>query len=177
MRTLTLLLPLILAQDPAASTAPAAALDTLDGVLGALYGSISRPAGAEPDWATFRGLFVPGAGRLTPILPAPQQEGRPVDAWQPRVHTVEEFIERSAPYYRTQGFFEREVHREVHRFGQMAQVFSTYESRRAAGDPEPFQRGINSIQLVHDGRRWHILSILWQAEDEGRPIPSEFLGR
>ena len=35
----------------------------------------------------------------------------------------------------------------------IAHVFSTYESRRAAADPTPFQRGINGIQLLFDGHR------------------------
>jgi len=33
----------------------------------------------------------------------------------------------------------------------MAQVFSTYESRHDAGDPKPFERGINSFSV--DERR------------------------
>ena len=44
--------------------------------------------------------------------------------------------------------------RSTETFGQIVHVFSTYESRHARGDAEPFQRGINSIQLYHDGERW-----------------------
>jgi len=57
----------------------------------------------------------------------------------------------------------------------MAQVFSTYESRHDAGDPKPFERGINSFQLMNDGHRWWIVTILWQGETSGSPIPKEFL--
>ena len=57
----------------------------------------------------------------------------------------------------------------------MAEVFSTYESRHDAGDPKPFERGINSFQLMNDGHRWWIVTILWQGETSGSPIPKEFL--
>jgi len=40
-------------------------------------------------------------------------------------------------------------------------VLSTYESRHAAADAKPFQRGINSFQPMFDGHRWgadHLLA-------------------
>jgi hypothetical protein len=55
--------------------------------------------------------------------------------------------------------------------------FSTYESRRIATDSIPFARGINSIQLVNDGQRWWILTILWEAERPGNTIPDRYLRR
>ena len=64
---------------------------------------------------------------------------------------------------------------KVEQFGNIAQVFSTYESRHNSGDAQPFQRGINSFQLVNDGKRWWIITILWQAETPDAPIPAEFL--
>ncbi len=54
-------------------------------------------------------------------------------------------------------------------------VFSTYESRRALSDPAPFARGINSIQLWFDGRRWWIVTIYWEGERPDNPIPASYL--
>jgi hypothetical protein len=54
-------------------------------------------------------------------------------------------------------------------------VFSTYESRHAADDAKPFQRGINSFQLVNDGKRWWIMTIMWQGETPDTPIPDAYL--
>jgi len=64
------------------------------------------------------------------------------------------YIQRASEFFDKQGFFEREASRQVERFGNIAHIFSTYESRHAKDDPKPFQRGINSIQLMYDGKRW-----------------------
>jgi hypothetical protein len=61
-------------------------------------------------------------------------------------------------------------------YGLIAQAFSTYESRRSAGDPEPFARGINSFQLMNDGERWWVVSVFWQGEGPDFPIPEKYIG-
>ena len=91
------------------------------------------------------------------------------------VLSPEDYIQHDDPYFQKNGFFEREVARRTERFAGIAQVFSTYESRHAAADPKPFERGINSFQLMHDGRRWWIVTIFWQGETPESPIPQEFL--
>ena len=60
-------------------------------------------------------------------------------------------------------------------FGNVCQVFSTYESRRAPSDEKPFMRGINSIQLVNDGKRWWVASVVWDTEKPDKPIPAQYL--
>ena len=54
-------------------------------------------------------------------------------------------------------------------------MFSTYESRRTSADPAPFARGINSIQLWFDGRRWWIVTVYWESERPNNPIPPAYL--
>ena len=73
------------------------------------------------------------------------------------------------------GFFEKEIHREVNTFGNITQAFSTYESFRSETDELPFARGINSIQLLNDGNRWWIINIYWTQESEQNPIPEAYL--
>jgi hypothetical protein len=90
--------------------------------------------------------------------------------------TVEEFIGRASPALAAQGFFEREVARREERFGRVSHVFSTYEKRRAASDAAPYARGVNSIQLVEEGGRWWILSVAWDEERPGNPLPTRYLG-
>ncbi|WP_315818979.1 hypothetical protein [Paraflavitalea speifideaquila] len=36
-------------------------------------------------------------------------------------------------------------------------------------------RGINSIQLWHDGNRWWVLSVFWQPETPQLSIPEQYL--
>jgi len=140
---------------------------TMDSTVAALYDVISGPAGKR-DWDRFRSLFIPGA-RLIPTGP------RPIGEVGARVLTVEDYIQRASEFFDKQGFFEREASRQVERFGNIAHIFSTYESRHAKDDPKPFQRGINSIQLMYDGKRWWVVTIFWQAEDDKNPIPSMYL--
>ena len=64
----------------------------------------------------------------------------------------------------------------LHRFGAVAHVFSTYESRTLVElILKPFTRGINSIQLFFDGKRWWTVTIFWDSERPGQAIPVEYL--
>jgi hypothetical protein len=150
---------------PAASPADVASIDS---IIAAVYDVISGPADKKRDWDRMRSLFVPGA-RLIPTGP------RPGGAYGTRVLTIDEYIERSSGFFEKEGFFEREAARRTEQFGQIAQAFSTYESRHAPADAKPFQRGINSIQLMNDGKRWWVVTIFWQSEDEKTPLPEKYL--
>lgn len=145
----------------------AADVDSIDSILKAMYDVISGAKGKPRDWDRFRGLCVAGA-RLIPCSPK-NAEGK-VAA---RVMTVEEFIERASEATERSGFYEREVARKTDRFGHIAQVFSTYESRREP-DGEPFDRGINSVQLLWDESRWWIVTIYWDRASPDQPIPAEY---
>jgi len=153
--------------DPFAG-APAAKpedVDTIDHVLVALYAVISGPPG-ERDWNRFRSLFLPGA-HLT-------STGKTADG-SIRVHpnTVDDYVTRGGAYFLKNGFFESPIHSRIETFGNIAQVFSSYESRHNAGEA-PFARGINSLQLLNDGKRWWIVSILWDEERPDNPLPKDF---
>ena len=150
--------------------APAAAddLTTLDGILGALYDSISGPAERKRDLRRFRSLFAHGA-RLIPAAPA-EEGDRPIIA----VLDVDEFFKRACEHFKVAGFFESEVARKVDSFGSVTHAFSTYESRRAPGE-EPFARGVNSIQLFNDGERYWVVTVFWDSERPGNPVPEEYL--
>src|SRR5215813_8075559 len=139
---------------PAANPADVASIDS---IMLAVYDVISGPAGKKRDWNRMRSLFVPGA-RLVPT------GARPGGQYGSRVLTVDEYIERSSPFLEKEGFYEREVARKTDAFGQIAHAFSTYESKHDPNDAKPFARGINSFQLMNDGKRWWIVTIFWQGE-------------
>ena len=157
------------AQTPAATPAANPAdVGSMDAILAAVYDVISGPAGKKRDWDRMRSLFIPGA-RLVPTGP------RPTGGYGARALTVEDYVTRAGPLVEKEGFFETERARRTESFGQIAHVFSTYESRHSADDAKPFQRGVNSIQLMNDGKRWWIVSIFWQGEDEKNPLPEKYL--
>lgn len=157
---------------PASEAAPAPApraedVASSDAIIAALYAVISGDAGVQRDWDRFRNLFHP-SGRLVPI-------GQPAEGPATlRILTPDEYIARAEPFL-MRGFHEREIARRVEQFGGLTHVFSTYDSRHTAADPEPFARGINSIQLFDDGQRWWIVSVYWQSETPAFPLPADYL--
>ena len=141
---------------------------SIDAVMTAVYDVISGPAGSKRNWDRMRSLFIPGA-RLIPT------NITPTGSYASHTLSVDDYITRAEPFFEKEGFYEKEVARRIESFGQIAHVFSTYESRHAPGDPKPFQRGINSFQLMNDGTRWWVVTIFWQGEDPKNPLPEKYL--
>jgi len=151
--------------------ANAADVESIDAIIAAAYDVISGPAGKKRDWERERSLFWSGA-RLIPTATVP---GRNDVDLAPLMLDVDGYLERVEPIFDKSGFYEKEIARRVEQFGQIAHVWSTYESRHDPDDPEPFLRGINSIQLFNDGKRWWILSVYWQHESSQHVIPEKYL--
>lgn len=154
---------------PATVQAKPEDVNSIEAILSATYDVISGPAGKKRDWDRFRSLFYPGA-RLIPTGKRPNEQ-----EVKARVLSPEDYVERSAPFLEKEGFFERGVSNKTEHYGNIAHVFSTYESRHKADDAQPFQRGINSFQLVNDGKRWWVMTVLWQGETPDNPIPAAYL--
>jgi len=143
-------------------------VETLDSTLKTLYEVISGDKGMERDWDLFRYLFHPDAK----LIPSGKHRDGGISA---RFITADEYINGSGKWLVENGFHEIEINRKVDTFGNVTQVFSTYEAKRSKSDPEPFMRGINSIQLLNDGSRWWILNIYWTQESASNPIPQKYL--
>ena len=141
-------------------------VESIDAIIKALYDVISGPAG-DRDWERERFLLAPGA-RLMPTRP------RPGGDHGLEVFDTEGYIASRTPYFAANDFYEIEIARREERFGNIAHAWSTYEGRRAP-DGEILFRGINSIQLFHDGDRWWVLSVLWDNEREEHSLPAEYL--
>ncbi|MFN2502611.1 MAG: hypothetical protein ABR530_11485 [Pyrinomonadaceae bacterium] len=144
-------------------------VSSLDAIMKAVYDVISGDAGKARDWERFRLLFHKDA-RLIPTGKNPTTGLAQSNAVSP-----EDYIKRAEPFFAKEGFYESEVARRVDQYGNIAHVFSTYESRRARQDKKPFQRGINSFQLLNDGKRWWVVTIYWQGETADNPIPNKYL--
>ena len=146
---------------------------SVDAIVAALYASVSYGPDAMPDFERMRGIFLP-VGMLIPPK-RPNEDiftTLDVDGFAERVKkSLATRKEKGEPA----GFVERELSRRTDCFGNVCQIFSTYESKNAASDEKPFQRGINSIQLVKDGRRWWIASVIWDVERPDNPISAQYL--
>jgi hypothetical protein len=152
-----LLLPTLLAQD-----------DGPKATVHALYDVISGPKGQERDWARFRTLFVEGAKMRVAV----RRDGKPALVEL----TTEDYVQRAGPALVRDGFYEKEIAYREERYGDLAQVWSTYESRLGSPDAKPFDKGINAIQLVRTEGGWKVVAITWTSEAQAGPIPEKYLG-
>ena len=166
LAALSLAAPSLLGGQVGQSTADPADVETLDGIIRAYYEVVSGPAGGIPDRARDHTLHLPNA--LVGV-PGVDEHGTP----QLVTMTLDDYHDQTGGP-RSEGFFEKESHRVVHRFGNVAHVFSTYSSSKTP-DGEPYDRGINSIQLTWDGERWWIVSWIFDSERPGNPITEDFL--
>lgn len=142
--------------------------DSIDTTIKSLYLVISGEKGKERNWELFRYLFHPDA-KLIPS--GKNKEGN----FLVRYMTPDDYINSSGQWLLDNGFFEKEIARKTEVYGNIAHVFSTYESFHTTQDESPFMRGINSIQLLNDGTRWWIVNIYWTQETSENPIPEKYL--
>jgi hypothetical protein len=152
---------------------PPADAASVDSIVAALYASLSHAPDAPPDFERMRSIFLYVGMFVPPVRTGQEITGSDVDGFVSR-------YERGAAARKEkgeagQGFLEREIARKSDCFGNVCQVFSTYESRHTASDAKPFERGINSMQLVNDGKRWWIASVAWDTEKPERQIPAQYL--
>jgi hypothetical protein len=145
-----------------------------EAILAAVYNVISGPKGQPRDWDRMRSLFLPDA-RLIPATTVPASPGAATSRSDAVILTIDGYIARSNGRMTTSGFFEHSIHNEIEQFGNIVQIWSTYESRHSADDPTPFARGINSFQLLKDGDRYWVVNIFWDAESPTKPIPAKYL--
>lgn len=165
----------VMAQTPTTPATPPvkeanpADVGSIDAIMKAVYDVISGDANQKRDWDRFRSLFHKDA-KLIPTGKNPQ-----TGVTMARFMTPEDYVQRAGPSLEKDGFHEREMARKVEQYGNIAHVFSTYHAFRKKDDKDPFMRGINSFQLLNDGKRWWVISIYWQAETPDNPIPAKYL--
>ena len=141
---------------------------SLDSTIKTLYAVISGEKEEQRNWKQFKYLFKPNAK----LIPSGKNNA---GIYQVRYMSPQDYIKSSGKWLVENGFFEKEIHRKVDTFGNITQVFSSYESFHSEADEKPFMRGINSIQLLNDGERWWIINIYWTQETEENPIPKAYL--
>ncbi len=140
-------------------------------IVDAVYSSISGPKDQPRDVNRLRSLFLPDA-RLIPTI-----QSKDSDHADAAPLTIDQYIARCSGTMMKAGFFEHSIHNEMEQFGNIVQIWSTYESRHNADDPKPFARGINSFQLLKDGNRYWVVNIFWGSERPDNPIPAKYLGK
>ena len=155
------------AKPPIVTVCPSAA--TLDELIEAIDAAVSGPG--NQDRTCFRGLFAPDA-RLIPIRIGAD------GTVTPRILTVQDWIDAVAKRGNAV-FYERQVKVSAESWDHMAHLWSTYETRTTPDGKPPdgkvIDRGINSIQAIFDGKQWHVIQIVWQAQTPANPVPEKYL--
>jgi hypothetical protein len=150
-------------------------VDTIEHLMASLYDVISGPAGQQRDWNRFRSLFLPDArmGVIRPDVPATAD--KPARKGDAVLFTPDTYVERDDPVFKTMSFFEHGIANRIETFGNLSSVWSTYESRHDPKDAKPFERGINTLQIVHAQGRYWIANIMWDDESHGDILPAKYL--
>ena len=153
--------------DVPATQARAEDVASIDGIMKAFYEVISGPAGQPRQWSRDRSLYI---SDVRFVSMSEDKAGHP----KANVVSHQQFVDASNASLVKDGFYESEIHRATEKFGNIAHVLSTYESREKAGGPV-IARGINSMELFYDGKRWWVASVIWDDERPNNPLPPEYL--
>ena len=137
---------------------------TIDGTVNEVLKIVSGERGQKRNWEAFRYLFSPNA--QISVLNHGKNGVNTLNAY-----SLEEFVRLGMRFYENDGFIEYELAKTVDEYNGIAQVFQSYYAKEL--DIE--ERGINSFQLVHDGSRWWITSILWTSDRNGTKLPEKYL--
>src|SRR5690606_22676085 len=132
-------------------------VSTVDRTVKTFYNVISGEIGKKRHWEQFKYLFTPDAKLIA--------AGKDTDR-EPKIPYMkrDDYIKDAGKWLERDGFFEKEIHRTTSSFENMAEVFSTYGCYYKITDKMPFMRGINSILLWNDGKRWWIVNLYWTQE-------------
>jgi hypothetical protein len=118
---------------------------------------------ADKERPCMKELFIPEA-RLVAVSVA--ADGKETYA----VLTVDDWIARVKARGHAQ-LEEKQLKFHTQHYGNIVHLWSTYSLH---SDGKQVARGINSIQAIKEANGWRILSIMWQAESPGAPIPKEY---
>ncbi|WP_347220017.1 hypothetical protein [Chryseobacterium sp.] len=136
---------------------------TIDALMKASYEVVSGEKGAKRQWERDRYLHHQRA--VYSYFDREKQKQA--------ILTLQEFHQATDEMVFNTAFYENEINREVRVFGNIAHVWSTYETRlEKNGKVE--RRGINSIQLIFENNRWYIISWIFSGESDKNLIPKTF---
>ncbi|WP_312923900.1 hypothetical protein [Empedobacter brevis] len=136
---------------------------TIEALMKASYEVVSGEKGAKRQWERDHYLHHPKA--VYSYFDRKKQEQVTM--------TLQEFHKETDEMVFNTAFYENEINREVRVFGNVAHVWSTYETRLEKGGKVE-RRGINSIQLIFENNRWYIISWTFSGETDQNIIPKTF---
>jgi len=160
---------------PATTNAQDAAsedVESIESIIASAYEAIARAPGENFDWERFRSLFIEEAI----LIPNTEQSNGEFS-----VLSVQGFVDwvdsvTTIGDENDMGFAEEGYHNKIDRYGDVANVMSSYQ-KHYWGQDQILGRGINSFQLVWNSDRWWIAGIAWDETSAAGAIPSEYGGQ
>ena len=137
---------------------------TIDGIIEAFYEVVSGEAGEKRQWE--RDLSIHNPNAIYSYLNEVNGKLKQVTM------SLKDFHKETDAMVIETAFYESEINREVRIFGNIAHVWSTYETRILKNGPVA-RRGINSIQLFFENGKWSIVSLIFERE-RAEKIPKTF---
>jgi hypothetical protein len=142
-------------------------VSSIEAIVTASYETISGGIGVPRQWGRERTLNDVHARFVAAEVDPKTGQTR---VWST---SDQEFADQTDESMVKDGFTEQELGHVIHRYGNVASVLSSYEGKsQRTGKAD---RGVNIFELYNDGKRWWILSIVWDSERAGNPIPAELL--
>ena len=144
---------------------------SIEAIVDAAYEAIARAPGENYDWDRFKSLFLPQAL----LIPNTEQSNNEFSVLSPQgfVDWIDSVTDPSNP--NDQGFAEEGYHIQIDRYGDVANVMSSYQKHYWEQE-EILGRGINSFQLVWNNDRWWIAGIAWDETYAAGSIPDVYGG-
>ena len=141
---------------------------SIEAIVKASYETISGGVDVPRQWGRDESLFDPNV-RFVAVEREPKS-----GAIVAMITTHQEFVDEADESIVKEGFTERELAHKIERYGNVATVLSSYEGKNASTG-KVVTRGVNIFQLYFDGKRWWILSMVWDQETPANPIPPDLL--
>lgn len=138
-----------------------------EAIVKASFESESGPAGMPRQWARERTLFDPNT---ISIAAGPEPGTGKLDPR--RWTTLQQYADALDAYEVKTGFVDRPMACVTDKRAFIATVTCGYE---ASENGKVVERGVDIFQLYNDGKRWWILSVVWDKESPDNPIPPELL--
>ncbi len=138
---------------------------TIDALMKASYEIVSGEKGTKRQWERDNYLHHPNA-----VYSFTQKQN---GVAKQVTMSLKDFHKETDDMIMETAFYENEINREVRIFGNIAHVWSTYETRLDKNGPVA-RRGINSVQLIFENNRWYIISWTFSGENEANKIPATF---
>ncbi|MEA3496199.1 MAG: hypothetical protein U9R42_09215 [Bacteroidota bacterium] len=132
---------------------------SINNIISTVYELISGHAG-DRDWVKFKALFCSNAQFTSLKI---NEKGKEVFFRG----GIDDYIAYLKPILKEYDYYEKETGRSIQESGNIAQVFSMFESIMLEDNTPENRKGANCFQLIYKNNRWWIINVLWNNEPRG----------